>query len=101
MRQDFSKIKTRAVIDRSKLADFIIPRNNFVETLNEWITPRRILLSDRREKILQRLTLYLETSPRNKIQSRSTVVEISRSRSLFEDLKTLLFEKVQEVLRKT
>ena len=47
MRQDFSKIKTRAVIDRSKLADFIIPRNNFVEMLNEWITLRRILLSNK------------------------------------------------------
>ena len=33
VRQEISKIKTRAVIDRSKLAEFIIPRNNFVETL--------------------------------------------------------------------
>ena len=33
VRQEISKIKTRAVIDRSKLAEFTIPRNNFVETL--------------------------------------------------------------------
>ena len=43
--------------------------------------------------MLQRLALYFETSARKKIESRPTVVEISRSRSLFEALKILLFEK--------
>ena len=33
MRREISKIKTRAVIDRSKPAEVIIPGNNFVETL--------------------------------------------------------------------
>ena len=43
--------------------------------------------------MLQRLALYFETSARKKIQSRSTVVKLSRSRSLFEALKTLRFKK--------
>ena len=61
--------------------------------MNGQLSAGRILLSDRREKMLQRLALNFKTSARKKIQSRSTVVEISRSRSLFEALKTLLFEK--------
>ena len=43
--------------------------------------------------MLQRLALYFETSARKKIQSRSTVVEISRSRPLFEALKPIHKEK--------
>ena len=45
------------------------------------------------EKKIQWLALYFKTSARKKIQSWSTVVEISHSRSLFEALKSLLFEK--------
>ena len=41
----------------------------------------------------QRLPLYFKNFARKKIQSKSTVVEISRSRSPFEALKTLRFKK--------
>ena len=58
-----------------------------LKTLNETSRDNRKMATQ------QRLALYFENFARKKILSRSTVVEISRSRSLFEALKTLGFKK--------
>ena len=63
---------------------------NCYKWMNGELLARKLKVElDRQQKILQQLALYFETFARKTMQSWSTVVKISRSRSLFEALKTL------------